>query len=116
LLTAFDPVVNTYGEGVTHIQNDGVERPVELQYRDSGITMADTPHAAKNGHVANVTCKNGQMNNEQTKRGKIASSRLFFIFVAGCIAKYKRKSSSGSFAIFQRDFGNSGPKDLYDCT
>lgn len=37
-----DPVVNDYGEGPTHVQNAGVERLVEFQYGDSGITLTDT--------------------------------------------------------------------------
>jgi len=39
--TESDPIVETYGEGETHSTNDGVERLVQFQYADSGITMTD---------------------------------------------------------------------------
>lgn len=43
LLPETDPIVETYGEGATHYGNAGVERLIELQYDDAGITLADTP-------------------------------------------------------------------------
>jgi hypothetical protein len=42
LLPETDPLVQAYGEGYTHSQNDGVERLIELQYSESGVTLTDT--------------------------------------------------------------------------
>ncbi len=42
MLPKVDPLAQTYGEGETHAQYDHVERLVELNYNDSGITLTDT--------------------------------------------------------------------------
>ncbi|OQY37114.1 MAG: hypothetical protein B6243_01430 [Anaerolineaceae bacterium 4572_5.2] len=41
LTPASDPIVETYGEGETHSANDGVERLLQFQYADSGISLTD---------------------------------------------------------------------------
>ncbi len=41
LLPASDPLAETWGKGATHQNSDGVERLVEFQYADSGITMTN---------------------------------------------------------------------------
>lgn len=43
LLPETDPIAETYGQGYTHSQQDGLERLVEFQYSESGITLTDTP-------------------------------------------------------------------------
>lgn len=42
MLPKVDPLAQAYGEGSTHAQYDQVERLVELNYSDSGITLTDT--------------------------------------------------------------------------
>ncbi len=41
LLPASDPIAEKYGKGATHQNSEGVERLVEFQYADSGITMTN---------------------------------------------------------------------------
>jgi hypothetical protein len=41
LLPLSDPLTARFGEGLTHSQNETVERLVEMQYSKSGITLAD---------------------------------------------------------------------------
>ncbi len=41
LLPLSDPLTARFGQGLTHSQNDTVERLVEMQYSKSGITLAD---------------------------------------------------------------------------
>jgi len=43
LLPETDPLAEAYGEGPTHSQNEGVERLVEFQYSETGITLTDVP-------------------------------------------------------------------------
>ncbi len=43
LLPATDPLAEQHGEGPSHSQSEIVERLVELQYSDSGITLTDEP-------------------------------------------------------------------------
>ncbi|MCP4361699.1 MAG: hypothetical protein GY796_27115 [Chloroflexi bacterium] len=43
LQTDNDPLAAQYGEGLTHTQNEGVERLVEFQYSEDGITLVDQP-------------------------------------------------------------------------
>jgi len=38
-----EPLVNSWGEGATHLGNEGVERLVELQYSADGISVVDAP-------------------------------------------------------------------------
>jgi hypothetical protein len=42
MLPSVDPLAEKYGEGSTHAQYDQVERLVELNYSDTGITLTDT--------------------------------------------------------------------------
>ncbi len=43
LVPETDPLVDQYGQGLTHAAHDTVERLVEFQYAESGITLLDTP-------------------------------------------------------------------------
>ncbi|MCP4363258.1 MAG: hypothetical protein GY796_35100 [Chloroflexi bacterium] len=43
LATDSDPIVDTWGEGATHLGNDGVERLIELQYSADGISLVNAP-------------------------------------------------------------------------
>ncbi len=43
LFTEQDPIERSYGQGVTHMGRDGVERLVELQIKDGTIEIADRP-------------------------------------------------------------------------
>lgn len=38
-----DPIADRFGKGETHLLTDGVERLVEFQYAESGITLTGTP-------------------------------------------------------------------------
>jgi hypothetical protein len=38
-----DPLATTYGQGATHAQQDGVERLLEFQFSESGISLLDQP-------------------------------------------------------------------------
>ena len=42
LLPESDPIADTFGKGATHAENEHVERLVEFQYDDSGITLTET--------------------------------------------------------------------------
>lgn len=39
----FDPLAETFGRGATHALFDAVERLVEMEYSESGLTLTDTP-------------------------------------------------------------------------
>lgn len=43
ILPLFDPLAQKFGKGKTHAQYPQVERLVEFQYGDAGITLTDTP-------------------------------------------------------------------------
>ncbi len=43
LLPKTDPLADTYGQGPTHARYNAVERLVEFQYTESGITLVDGP-------------------------------------------------------------------------
>jgi hypothetical protein len=43
ILPLFDPLTARFGQGLTHSQNETVERLVEMHYSKSGITIADKP-------------------------------------------------------------------------
>lgn len=43
LQTEDDPLVEMYGEGPTHVQSDGVERLLQFQYDESGVSLIERP-------------------------------------------------------------------------
>jgi hypothetical protein len=43
ILPLFDPLAQKFGKGKTHTQYPQIERLVEFQYNDAGITLTDTP-------------------------------------------------------------------------
>ena len=43
ILPLFDPLAQKFGKGLTHAQYPQVERLVEFQYSDAGITLTNTP-------------------------------------------------------------------------